>query len=72
MKIKKDWRGYTLAGGGVVFISGIVFVALKLLNWIEWTWWQVCLPFIIEFCIVLLGLFVGLIVALEYNLGRYK
>ena len=41
-------------GIGVLGLLGIVFVALKLLGIIQWSWWWVTLPFWGGFALVLL------------------
>jgi hypothetical protein len=72
MKIKKDWRYYTSLEASMAFSLGILFVVLKLLNVTAWEWWQACLPFIIEFSIAILFLFLYLIVVLEEEFSKYK
>lgn len=52
------------AGIGVCGLLGIVFVALKLLGYINWSWWWVTLPFWggFAFCIalfVIIGIALG-------------
>ena len=47
------------SGIGVVGLLGVVFVTLKLLHIITWSWWWVTAPFwggIALFCIVFLGI----------------
>ena len=43
---------------------GILFVALKLLGKITWSWWLVLSPFIIEAVVVLVIILVAILVAL--------
>lgn len=41
--------------GSIVLILGIVFLILKLCNVIDWNWWLVCIPFIVEGVGIILG-----------------
>lgn len=47
--------------GGVLFV---VFLVLKLLGYINWSWWWVTAPLWIPFALILLFLLIGLIIAL--------
>ena len=52
-------------GIGVVGLLGIVFVTLKLLGYITWSWWWVTAPFWGIFAvigIILLIAFIGLVI----------
>lgn len=42
--------------GGIGFcgLLAIVFITLKLTNYIDWSWWWVLAPIWIPFCIVLI------------------
>jgi len=52
-------------GPGVLGLLGVAFVILKLLGYINWSWWLVLLPFWGPAVIVLiLSLIVGLILAI--------
>lgn len=46
-------------GMGIFGALGILFVALKLLNYIDWSWWWVLLPFygglVLYFTILIIG-----------------
>ena len=62
--IRNSWLGC----GGICFILFIVFMILKLIGSISWSWWYVCIPlyvmggvWLLVFTIVFLcTLFVGL------------
>lgn len=41
-------------GLGVCDVLGIIFIVLKLLNVIDWSWWWVLAPFWIPLAIVIL------------------
>ena len=49
------------SGIGVVGLLGVVFVALKLTGYIDWSWWLVTLPFWGGFALVAVGFIVFLI-----------
>jgi len=40
---------------GLFDVLGVVFIVLKLVGVIDWTWWWVLSPFWIEFVIVLIA-----------------
>ncbi len=48
-------------GTSTLTILGIVFVVLKLCKVISWSWWLVCLPFIIEGGLILIVLLTAII-----------
>lgn len=52
----------TGGGVGVVGLLGVLFVALKLLGVITWSWWWVLLPFWGGLAIVLAVLIVFLVI----------
>ncbi len=52
---------------GVITILGIVFLILKLCNIIDWNWWLVCLPFIIEGGIIVIVLILNIIISILNN-----
>lgn len=54
------------SGIGVIGALGVVFVALKLMDHIDWSWWLVLLPFYWWF-----ALFSGLMVVL-YIFGMFR
>ena len=55
---------------GVIGLLGILFVALKLLGYIAWSWWLVLLPFYGGLALVA---FIGLVFfTLHYFLGNSK
>lgn len=57
----------TSSGISVLVILGIVFLILKLCNVIDWSWVLVCLPFIIEGGLIVIGLIVYIILAIIGN-----
>jgi hypothetical protein len=54
------------SGGGIGFLGAltILFIALKLLNQIDWSWWWVLAPIWIPFAIMIIILigFLGLVI----------
>lgn len=48
--------------GSVPPLLGVLFVGLKLTNYIDWSWWWVLSPFWIPFALLLLGCLIILIV----------
>ena len=54
----------TSGGIGFVGLLQIVFIVLKLCGVIDWSWWLVMLPLIIEVGFVVAVLFIGLVVIL--------
>ena len=59
-----DNKKITYGGGGisVCTIVGIVFLILKLIGVIDWSWWLVLLPFIIEVGFAVLIILIGLLI----------
>jgi hypothetical protein len=55
----------TTSGGGVGFcgLLGIVFITLKLTNYIDWSWWWVLAPIWMPAVFILLIIFIMLIAA---------
>jgi len=55
----------TNSSGGIGFVSvlTIVFIILKLLDKIDWSWWWVLSPVWITFCVTILVLIVVGIIA---------
>ncbi len=49
------------SGIGVLGLLGVMFVTLKLLGVIKWSWWWVTIPFWGLFAFVLIGLLIWLI-----------
>jgi hypothetical protein len=52
------------SGIGVVGLLGVVFVTLKLMGYINWSWWWVTLPFWISlpiFVLVVMAYFIYLL-----------
>ena len=52
-------------GMGFVTILGIVFLILKLCNVIDWNWWLVCLPFIIEGGCIIIAIIINVVLILK-------
>lgn len=52
--------------GGISFFGllGIVFIVLKLLNVIQWSWWIVLMPFWIPSVLVIIILLVVMLIAI--------
>lgn len=55
-------------GIGFFGLLQILFIALKLMGYIQWEWWKVLLPTIIEISIIALILLVAIISALLESL----
>lgn len=55
------------SSGGIGFVGllQILFIALKLTNYIDWSWWWVMSPAIISTSIVLLIIFAGIYIAVR-------
>lgn len=52
---------------------GLLFVALKLLHYIEWSWWAVTAPFYAPFVIFMLFVVCGLAAGKDITIRRtYK
>jgi len=49
---------------GLLGLLGVLFVALKLMGYIAWSWWLVTLPFWGGAVLILLIAILGLVVAL--------
>lgn len=50
-------------------LLGVLFVALKLTHYIEWSWWYVTMPFWLGLVLLLGGLLITFIVFLIKELG---
>lgn len=63
-----DNKNNTTSGGiGFTGILTIVFIVLKLLDVIKWSWWWVLSPIWISFGIALVIIFIPLVVAIVGN-----
>jgi len=53
----------TFSSGGIGFVGllTIVFIVLKLLNKIDWSWWWVVSPIWITFCFVFILVFLAVL-----------
>ena len=54
--------------GGVLGLLGVVFVTLKLIGYITWSWWWVTAPFWGGFAIVIMVLALAALVAIAVAL----
>lgn len=63
----KNTQGNTSGSSGIGFVGllQILFIALKLTNYIDWSWWWVMSPAIISTSIVLLIIFAGIYIAVR-------
>jgi len=61
---------YHSSGIGFCSLLAILFIALKLLDKINWSWWWVLSPIWIPICIVLLIIAIILIVIFLYKLFK--
>ena len=60
-----DNKNNTTSGGiGVTGLLTIVFIVLKLLNVIKWSWWWVLSPIWISFGIALVVIFIPIVAAI--------
>lgn len=58
-------------GTGILGVLGIVFITLKLMNIIDWSWWWVTAPFWGGFAVVAILMILGfLLVFLAEQWGR--
>ena len=63
-----DNKNNTTSGGiGFTGLLTIVFVVLKLLNVIKWSWWWVLSPIWISFGIALVVIFIPIVAAIVGN-----
>lgn len=63
-----DSKNNTTSGGiGFTGLLTIVFIVLKLLDVIKWSWWWVLSPIWISFGIALVIIFIPLLVAIIGN-----
>lgn len=60
----------TSGGVGFTGFLTIVFIVLKLLNVIEWSWWWVLSPLWISVSLVVAILFIGFIIALIIGMTK--
>jgi hypothetical protein len=62
----------TSYSGGIGFVGllTIVFITLKLTNYINWSWWWVLSPLWINACIVLSILVIGIVIFLIAELKK--
>lgn len=59
------------SGIGLLGVLGIVFVVLKLVGTIDWSWWLVLLPFYGAF-VLIAGIFLGALVLSAVFDRQYK
>ena len=60
--MSKQQQQTTTGGVGTLGVVQIVFVILKLVGVIEWSWWLVFIPLYISIGFVVLSLIVGLLI----------
>lgn len=67
-------KNETSANGGIGFVGllTIVFIVLKLLNVIEWSWWWVLSPIWISFGITIAVILIIVIVAIIVGIIKAK
>lgn len=56
----------------IAVITGVVFIVLKLVGVIDWSWWVVVSPFLIMIGIVILMLIFGIGITTIVHLFRKK
>jgi hypothetical protein len=56
----------TYAGPGIFSLLGVAFIILKLCGVINWSWWIVLLPFILQIIIAICVLIIVLIVMIIF------
>lgn len=61
--MRKDTKSSTSSGLGFTSVLQLIFITLKLLKVINWSWWWVLAPTWISIAIVLLA--IGIIFALD-------
>lgn len=54
-------------GPSFLSLLGILFVGLRLTGFIDWDWWLVLLPLIVETLLFLVGLVIGLLMVASDN-----
>lgn len=73
MRDSKPTRSVSSAGVGFCEVLGIVFIVLKLVGVIDWSWWLVLLPIYAPLAIFLLGAVIVVIFAtIKYFITRGK
>lgn len=55
----------------MLFILGVIFIILKLAGVINWSWWLVCAPLLIQPAIMLTILIVGVVTFLVFAIVGY-
>ena len=61
------------SGIDVLGLLGVVFVTLKLLGVIDWSWWWVTLPFWGGFALITaIGIVIGMVLVIAYTYDRLK
>ena len=59
---------------GICEVLSIIFIVLKLIGTIDWSWWLVLLPEIIAFAfyILLFGLNIATLIGINKEIKRFK
>ena len=60
----------TKNGVGFVGLLQVAFIVLKLCDVINWSWWLVCLPVIIEISFVVIILFIGIVAQVAKSISE--
>lgn len=55
----------------MLFILGVIFIILKVAGVIDWSWWLVCAPLLIQPAIMLTILIVGVVIFLVFAIVGY-
>lgn len=57
--------------GSMLFVLGVIFIILKVAGVINWSWWLVCAPLLIQPAIMLTILIVGVVTLLVFAIVGY-
>ncbi len=65
--MRKSTSSSNSSGGvGVLGLLGVAFVVLKLMGYIDWSWWWVTAPFWGAFVLFIIGIILALTVFKKY------
>lgn len=67
-----DSRNTSSGGIGVIGLLGVVFVTLKIVGIIDWSWWWVTVPFWGGIAIFLVGAAVIMIIAADIDISNNR
>lgn len=68
MPYESDSSSGVLGGMGLADTVFIVFLILKLIKVIDWSWWWVTAPIWGQFAFAILGIFIYIVYRLIYNI----